>query len=209
MQRPLKKRFAPLKGLMYPVPATEIAHGERYVEPFQREVTKRLLKLENKAWRAECKRHGFKCTSWTWTNFCRQHHTVWLSNNILRFVVLSTQIRQTTPSAKVRHTDATSGTNKLARRAPDTRQCKKRTSWTWSDHIVHHHMDWLSRVAKGTTMHIEDPTTLTTTLMVWLSRAHGTPHNTYYNTSNNICYVILDAAKDHRDTGFKKIPDLV
>ncbi len=80
MQQPLKKRVAPLKGLKYPVAANKIAHGERYGEPFQKTVTKGVLKLGKKAWNAECKRHGYKRTSWTWTIFFRQHHTMSLTS---------------------------------------------------------------------------------------------------------------------------------
>ncbi len=117
-------RFAPLKGQMYPLTASEIADDSEQrqsrVDAFQLKPKKRsyamstkrdlavrqklreLLKLEQKTRRRVHTRHCNKPTSWTWTNHFRQHHTVWRSNYIVRYVLLSKIIRQTTPKEKLR-----------------------------------------------------------------------------------------------------------
>jgi hypothetical protein len=100
MQQPVTKRFAPLKGQMSPLSATENSEGAQKqsgVEAFQSTVNRRLLKLEKKARKREHKKTYNKRTSWTWTKHFRLHHTVWMSNYILRYVALSKKITQARP----------------------------------------------------------------------------------------------------------------
>jgi hypothetical protein len=102
-------RFVPLKGQMYPLTANEIPDDSEqrqsgvdafHLKPKKRSYamsTKRdlavrqkvreLLKLEQKTRRRDHTRHCNKPTSCTWMNHFRQHHTVWRSNYIVRYVL--------------------------------------------------------------------------------------------------------------------------
>ena len=100
MQQPVKKGIAPLKRQMSSVSTTVNAKGAQKqsgVEAFQSTVKRRLLKLEKNARRREHKKTYNKRTSWTWTKHFLLHHTVWMSNYILRYVALKRKIRQARP----------------------------------------------------------------------------------------------------------------